>query len=54
MIIGVILLENGINVSVDESILHIIVRVGNNAESELFRVIKIDLVGFIKSLKLLI
>jgi hypothetical protein len=52
VVIGVILLENGINVSVDQTIVGIIVRVGNNAESELFRVIKIDLINLIESLGL--
>jgi hypothetical protein len=52
VVIGVILLENGINVPVDETIVGIIVRVGNDAESELFFVIKIDLINLIESLGL--
>ena len=44
MVIGVILLEDAVDVSVKKSILGIVVRVGNYAESELLRVIRIDLI----------
>ena len=53
MVIGVILLENGVNVSVQETTLSISVRIANNTESELSWMIKIDLIGFIKSSKLI-